>query len=371
MFSGARVLVAPLDWGLGHASRDVPIIQRLLDLDARPVLAADKGPLALLHDAFPALPAVKLPGADVRYATRGSQAWALARRFPALLRSIREEHAALQRLRQSLPLDAVISDQRFGLYASDLPSVIVTHQLAPRVPFAQVMLRRMNQRFIARFDRCWVPDVAEAPGLAGALAHDHQLKNVRYIGPLSRLRYNANGSASPLYDIVAVISGPEPQRSLFEHQLRAQLRSVEGQHLLVLGTPESRTEEVAGPVRCVSHVNADELSDAMLEARLIVSRSGYTTLMDLHQLGLGALIVPTPGQPEQEYLAQLHGATGRFLVQRQDRLDVRQALQAIGGMTFPVATGGGHLDEALRDLSQLIAARRSPASAPAPTFAHR
>lgn len=369
MFGGARVLVAPLDWGLGHAARDVPIIQRLLELDARPILAADKGPLALLRDAFPALPSVKLPGVAVRYATRGSQAWALARQLPSLLRSVREEHSALQRLRQELMLDAVISDQRFGLHASGLPSVIITHQLAPRVPIAQGLLRRMNHRFIARFDRCWVPDMAEAPGLAGVLSHGHASAHVRYIGPLSRLRRSSRNDRAARYSIVAVVSGPEPQRTLFEQQLLEQLRTVEGEHLLVMGKPDSQQDVREGRVRCAGHLNAEELTDALLGARMIVSRSGYTTLMDLHELGLGALLVPTPGQPEQEYLAELHGGTGRFIVQKQDRLDLKRALEQ-GIRTMGTArTYGSALDAALRELSDLIAARRSPATAPAPTFA--
>ena len=116
MFNGARVLVAPLDWGLGHATRDVPIIRRLLDLGARPVIGADHGPLALLRDEFPDLPWVRIPGAHVRYAKGRSQFWSMARQFPALMASVRREQALIQRMKAEWALDAVISDQRFGIY---------------------------------------------------------------------------------------------------------------------------------------------------------------------------------------------------------------------------------------------------------------
>jgi UDP-N-acetylglucosamine:LPS N-acetylglucosamine transferase len=144
---------------------------------------------------------------------------------------------------------------------------------------------------------------------------------------------------------------------------------IEGEHLLVSGRPEDRTDEMIGSVRCVGHMNAEELSSALLHAQLIVSRSGYTTLMDLHHLGLGALLVPTPGQPEQEYLAELHGTTGRFIVQRQDQLDLKEALEKGTHATGPSPVDGSALDGALNELSALIAARRSPASATTATFA--
>lgn len=375
MFAGARILVAPLDWGLGHSTRDIPIIQRLLELDARPIIGADKGPLALLHDRFPDVPFVRVPGVEIRYAKGASQGWAMAKQFPAMLRSVREEHHVFLALRPRLALNAVISDQRFGLRAPGLPSVLITHQVFPFTPFAQGMLRRINLRSIARFDRCWIPDEPTSPGLAGELSHGRHLPpNACYIGPLSRLNAATALPPAKRYTVVCVISGPEPQRTLFEQRLMEQLPRIPGEHLLVLGRPEPARDETIGHVRVVGHLGGDALAGALLQAKLIISRTGYTTVMDLAALGRTALLVPTPGQEEQEYLGRLHAASGRFIIGTQDGLDIAAALarmhDAPSAQPRPMNTNAA-LEQALQQLARTIHERRHPPTTGSPTFAQR
>lgn len=356
MFKGARILVAPLDWGLGHSTRDIPIIRRSLELDARPVIGADKGPLALLRDAFPDLPWVRIPGVEVRYSKSGSQRWSMARQFPAMVASVRAERALFDRLRGHLRLDAVISDQRFGLRAPDLPGVIITHQVFPFTPFAQAALRELNRWHLGRFDRCWIMDEAEAPGLAGDLAHGKPLPaNARYIGTVSRME-PSRSDPTRRFRIVAVISGPEPQRTLLENILIDRLVALPGEHLLVRGRPGDATDRTVYNVTVVDHLAGDGLAEAMCASELIVSRSGYTTLMDLAAIGRSALIVPTPGQEEQEYLGTLHARTGRFLVQPQNAIDLPAALRwsAAASHTVNRASTGTGLEQALQDLAALI-----------------
>lgn len=353
--SGARILVAPLDWGLGHAARCVPIVHALLERGAIPILGADGGPLALLREEFPTLAQVRIPGVQVRYAKGKSQLWSMARQFPAMIQSVRAEKALFDRLRQQLRLDAVISDQRFGIRSSELPSVLITHQVFPFTPFAQGALRQLNLRHIVRFDRCWVMDEAASPGLAGELSHGPALpSNARYIGTLSRFAPEVVPSRVTRHRIVAVISGPEPQRTLLEGILTDQLHRIEGHHLLVQGLPARPGDRQDGNVRVVSHLAEEALRQALFGADLIVSRSGYTTLMDLTAIGLSALIIPTPGQQEQEYLGRLHLRSGRFLVQQQQDIDLRAALAMDHAHTAP-ATGSSLLSEALDDLSSLLA----------------
>ena len=375
MFAGARILVAPLDWGLGHSTRDIPIIQRLQELDARPIIGADKGPLALLRDRFPDLPFVRVPGVEVRYAKGASQGWAMAKQFPAMVRSVREEHHLFLSLRPRLTLDAVISDQRFGLRAPGLPSVLITHQVFPFTPFAQGMLRRINLRSIMRFDRCWIPDDAEAPGLAGALSHGRHLPaNARYIGPLSRMDPARAVPPPEPYDVVCVISGPEPQRTLLEQRLTTQLPAVPGKHLLVLGRPEPARDETIGNLRLVGHLSGDALAGALLQAKLIISRTGYTTVMDLAHLGLTGLLVPTPGQEEQEYLGRLHAATGRFTIASQDTLDIASVLaheRRKDHVRSDAAAANTRLEQALQELAHLIHIRLRSPEATTTTFAQR
>ena len=358
MFNGARILVAPLDWGLGHSTRDIPIIRRLLELDARPVIGADESPLALLRGEFPDLPWARIAGPLVRYAASGSQGKVLADQFPTMLRWVWTEHDITKRIMREQKLDAIISDQRFGVRHRSLPSVLVTHQVFPHIPFAQSLLRRLNRWQVQRFDRCWIMDEEQAPGLAGELSHgDRSPRNARYIGPQSRLTKGTVVSVKH-HRIIAVISGPEPQRTMLEAKLTEQLRVVEGDHLLVCGTPKTPSDTTSGNIRKVSHLGAEELNAALHGAEFIISRTGYTSLMDFAALGRTALVIPTPGQPEQEYLGELHQRSGRFIVQAQETLDVRKGIADLAGRVPIAPANSGHaLDEALRELSTLITPR--------------
>ncbi|MEO8734606.1 MAG: glycosyltransferase, partial [Flavobacteriales bacterium] len=357
MFDGARILVAPLDWGLGHAARCVPIIKALITHGAVPVIGADKGPLALLSEEFPTLEHARIPGIEVRYTKGRSQAWAMAKQFPAMLRSVSEEQQLFDRLRRDLQLDAVISDQRFGIRANDVPSVLITHQLFPFTPLLQGPLRRMNLRKVERFHRCWIPDVPEVPGLAGELSHGHHVpSNVHYIGPVSRFRDGDVRASSERYRVVAVISGPEPQRALFEQKVITQLRIINGRHLVVSGTPGKQKERQDGNIRIVPHLKGEALRSSLLGAELIVGRSGYTTLMDLNALGRSALLVPTPGQGEQDYLGRLHSTIGDHIIQQQHELDFAKVMVKPLGDRIPL-NNRELLLQALGDLKTLIQVR--------------
>ncbi len=358
MFHGARILVAPLDWGLGHAARCVPIIRALQEQGAVPVIGGDKGPLALLRDEFLQLQHVRIPGMEVRYAKGRTQAWAMAKQFPAMLRQVRGEQRVFESLRRELRLDAVISDQRFGIHAAGLPSVLITHQLFPFAPFAQGVARRINRRHIDRFDLCWIPDHADPPGLSGALSHGKDIPGqARFIGPLSRFTDGEPARSDIHYHVVAVISGPEPQRTLLENSILEQLQKTEGSHLVVSGTPGSDDVQ-RGNIRTVGHLNAAALRTAMKNAELIISRTGYSTLMDLDAIGRGALLVPTPGQPEQEYLGRLHRQAGIHCVQEQHGLDLAAAfLNPPGRSPSPQKTSA--LLPAMNELARLIIQRRN------------
>lgn len=355
VLTGKRILVAPLDWGLGHAARCVPLIEQLLARGARPVIGADNGPLALLGSEFPHVEQVCIPGKVIRYAKGADQRWSMARQFPQMVLSIRTERTRLERIRKELGIDVVISDQRFGLRSSEVPSVLITHQLFPITPVAQRAFRRLNLSYIAKFDRCWVMDGPTAPGLAGELAHAGPLpRNARFIGTQSRLTRPLQNGTSP-YRIVAVISGPEPQRTMLDADLVKQLQRIDGEHLLVRGLPTGDGHERIANVQCVPHLSSDDLAHAMASAALVVSRSGYTTLMDLEALNRRALLVPTPGQPEQEYLADLHGTTGRHLVQQQHHLDLGAALrQHTATARAPHRPDRQLLERALDDLGDLL-----------------
>ena len=308
-----KLLVAPLNWGLGHASRCVPLIKNYLAQGDEVVIAGDGVSLALLRKHFPELPYVNLPALDIRYSSSGSQVWAMIRAFPAILMSALRDHAFLEQLLKQQHFDLVISDNRFGFHTKQTRCVYITHQVFPRLPqslaFLQPLAARIHRRVIRRYHECWIPDYEQIKGsLAGGLSHGERLpENARYIGPLSRFtRQSADGSSSS-YQTVAVVSGPEPQRTLFEQQVMARLTGADSAKtaLVVRGLPQMPSTKLKkGNITLVSHLDDDRLAAAIRSCKTVICRSGYSTVMDLAALGAldKAEFYPTSGQPEQEYL---------------------------------------------------------------------
>lgn len=341
---GLRVLVAPLDWGLGHATRCMPIIDALLAQGAQVVLGSAGGAFDLLRDHYPRLEQLELPGYHVRYSSGRSQVCTLARQLPRLLGVMRQEHELLAELVESHRLQAVISDNRYGLWHPRIPSIMVCHQLCIQLPpflrWASFPLYRLHVRYLAKFDACWVPDVATSPNLAGRLAHAYPLPpSGRFVGPLSRFqaaeppmaRKPSALNALPPPTILAVLSGPEPQRSQLEAKLREQLLALDQPSWLVQGRPAAaRAIRREGSLCVIPFLGSAELQAALQHAKLVISRSGYSSLMDYAALGLKhVLLIPTPGQTEQMYLGALLKEEGVAVCQPQHRLDVAKAMVAV------------------------------------------
>jgi uncharacterized protein (TIGR00661 family) len=318
-----RILIAPLDWGLGHATRCIPIIRHLLDINQHPIIAASGRPLSLLKAEFPEVESVELEGYNISYPQGSGMAWKMFRSTPQILKRIIQEGAELNELITKLNLDAVISDNRFGLYSDRIPCVYMTHQVMIKAPFFETTLYRMHMNYIRKFNHVWIPDF-ENDGLSGDLAHKHPKPfNGQYIGPLSRF--------NPLHselktDVLVLISGPEPQRTRFEELVLEQLKGFEGKVMAVVGTPDNDFDRTEGNLRVVSHLNAEQLQQEIASAKLIVSRSGYSTIMDLAAMGKKAVFVPTPGQTEQEYLAKLFDANGMHPAMKQQHLNLLEAI---------------------------------------------
>jgi UDP:flavonoid glycosyltransferase YjiC (YdhE family) len=316
---GKRILIAPLDWGLGHATRCIPIIRHLIETGNEPIIAASGRPLLLLKAEFADVESVEFEGYNISYPEGSGMVWKMFQSTPHILKRIRDEHSELDKLINELKLDAVISDNRFGLYTDKIPCVYMTHQVMIKAPFFETMLYRLHADYMRKFTQVWVPDYAEN-GLSGDLAHRFPLpRNGQYIGSLSRFSPSEDKLKT---DVLVIISGPEPQRTRFEKLVINQLKDFNGTAVAVLGTPDKDVDRVERKVRIVSHLNAGELQKEMSSARLVVSRSGYSTIMDLAALGKQAVFVPTPGQTEQEYLALKYHRDGthRMMKQRDFRL---------------------------------------------------
>lgn len=306
-----------------------------------PVLCAEGRIADLLRAEFPELPMQHLEGYRITYPRGVGMVWKMAVTIPHILRCIAEEERELGRLVKKWKADAVISDNRFGFRHPEVPSAYITHQVMIKAPLAERMLHDMHGKFIERFHETWVPDVPEAPGLSGDLGHRFGLPaNGKYIGPLSRFggRMPKGGGG-----LAVVISGPEPQRTLFEENIRGQLRTYEGVATVVCGRPDLHTDEqTAEGHRIVSHLPSGELEEVMSAADVVLSRSGYSTVMDLAVIGRKAIFVPTLGQTEQEYLAQMYHARGIHLHAPQRGFSLADAMGRIGSYT-----GFGDMDTGL------------------------
>lgn len=326
MNSKKRILIAPLDWGLGHASRCVPIAKTLEKEGYEVVFAACGRPLELLIQEFPKNDFIKLKGYNISYPKNGQMALSMLSQLFKIWKGIRLEHKQLQQIIDDYNIDGVISDNRYGLYSKKVPCVFVTHQLQIQSPILSESLQKINFKYIQKFDECWVPD-SNTHSLSGQLSNTNNTPfKCRYIGALSRFKKLRKIED---LDILAIVSGPEPQRSIFEELLKKQLIDSKLKAVLVLGKTEENKEEEIGNLKVVSHLNAKSLNQQMVNANVVISRSGYSTVMDIAKLNKKAIFVPTPGQTEQLYLAKYFYDKNRAFAMHQKELDIQYALQKV------------------------------------------
>ena len=320
-----KILIAPLNWGLGHATRCIPLIRHYLAAGDEVVLGGDGESIMLLRHTFPALRVIDLPSLELHYTDNNQQRGFYLRTIPALIRFTIADYYYLRQQLAIEHFDLVISDNRFGLFSRQTHCVYMTHQLYVQLPkrlkIFQPLARALHACIYKRFNEVWVPDYADPTNnLSGALSHggrfDHHAK---YIGPLSRFSNLESGSRHPEkptglqkpeagHPILAILSGLEPQRTLFEQALIARFKDSTQPVLIVrgkIGGPATTTQ--IGAVTLVPQMNDEQLVPLMLQAKKIIVRSGYSTIMDLAVLGMlhKAEFHPTPGQSEQEYLAQI------------------------------------------------------------------
>ena len=309
-----KILICPLNWGLGHATRCVPIIQKLLSEGHELVLVSDGFPLEFLRQEFPMLRFIELPSYSIIYSKGKSQIFAMFRSFPEICGGILKEHLWLRNLLKSEHFDQIISDNRFGLWNKHIHSIYITHQLMVKMPSSLKILEPviwlLHRIIINRYNACWIPDSKENGGLSGDLAHKYPLpKKADFIGPLSRFSNMGRILPNMNFDTVAILSGVEPQRSIFEKELIQMYQNTESKTLIIKGQPNNLKQETKqGSITLVSHLLSNEIATYLLGAKKIISRSGYSTIMDLDALNCLDKVefTPTPGQTEQEYLSIIH-----------------------------------------------------------------
>lgn len=307
-----KILIAPLNWGLGHATRCIPIINALIKEGFDPVIASDGDALLLLQKEFPQLKSYELPAYHIKYAKNGKLLkYKLLLQMPKIVEAVRKEKSILENIITKENLCGIISDNRFGLRSDKVPSVYLTHQLNVLSGGATIFTSWYHQKIIAKFDECWVPDYEDEVNLAGKLSHvNHAGLRLKYIHPLSRFGQN-NTSSEPVqkakkYDIMVLLSGPEPQRTILENRLLNAFKSTSKRLLFIRGIISDHQNEISTKnehIKIVDFMLQEALEKAIMATDLIIARSGYSTIMDLERLKAKAFFIPTPGQFEQTYLA--------------------------------------------------------------------
>lgn len=354
-----KVLVAVLDWGLGHATRSVPVIRVLQRYGCEVLLAGSGESLALLRKEFPTLSVFALPAYAPRYPHQGtSMTLTMARQLPRFMRVIRAEYRAIERVVEEERIDVIISDNRYGCRSKKVPSVLITHQsnilMPKRFGFLGGWVRRLNEGLMSRFDQCWIPDFLPGESLAGDLSTFGKLTrkvSIRYIGWLSRFEPRQEKGVATI-DVLAIFSGPEPQRTMLEEIVLPQLKASTLNFLAVRGLPTADSDP--DDKRVVNFLMAYDLQSAIESAAVIIARSGYSTVMDMKALEKKAIFIPTPGQTEQEYLAaRLKHAGVAYSVSQED-FNLNAALDACKNFSGFVSGGNNTLlvrvvEDLLRD----------------------
>lgn len=306
------LLFCPLDWGLGHVTRSIPLLQEFAKQGWSIVVACNSTQKKILEDEFSGLRYVEKQSESIQYGRNTlSTKTKIFYELIKILMQVKVEHRWMKAFLSENPVDLIISDNSYGAYSPSTPSIFITHQLRPCSglgPTIDNLVQNFLKKYINRFSRCWVPDYSSGITLSGKLSHYGNLPSipVSYIGPVSRLETQFNHR--PTINLLVIISGPEPQRSIFENLVADQLRSLADQRknfyvVIIRGLPGKNQLPLDCDAQQFNHVSAQHLSELASSSQFVISRSGYTTIMDMLKLKKKMIVVPTPGQTEQEYLA--------------------------------------------------------------------
>ena len=300
-----RILIAPLCWGLGHATRCIPIIDRLLAQGCEVAIASDSEALTYLRAEYPELQSFELPSYGIKYSYR-SMVINMLVQAPQILTAVKEERQVAEKINLTWKPDAIISDNRLGFRSTSVESVYLTHQLQVQGGSAigTGVATRLHRYYHQQFDKIWVPDSEGDSSLAGTLSRKpSQNIDVTYLGPLSRFRQL---DLMKDIDILVILSGPEPQRTQLEKRLLPVLSTVSTDYSIeiVRGTASVDPPPYPKQIRKSDLMQSEELNERISRSTLVICRAGYSSIMDLASLDMGALLIPTPGQYEQLYLGQ-------------------------------------------------------------------
>ncbi len=332
---GKKILISPLNWGLGHAVRDIPLIHILLKNNYDVLIAGEGKSGILLKKEFPNLQYVDLPSFSIKYPKNSFFFLKLLFQIPAVIRGIKLEHKQAQQIIKEYDIDVIISDNRYGLYSDKIPSIFITHQISLKLPkylkFFEKLILNIHKSIIRKFDKCFIPDYADNTlNLSGTLSHGFFLPEMySFIGILSQFQFSEQKIKKYKYDIAIIVSGPEPQRSIFEKTVITQVLKTKKRAVLISGLPDLSFSKQTANLTILSHVSRDNMRYVLLNSEIIISRAGYTTIMDLISLQKKAILIPTPGQTEQEYLAKHLKNKDLFIFKKQHNFNLIESVNEL------------------------------------------
>lgn len=346
-----RVLVAAMHWGLGHATRSVPLITCLLKNEFEVIIASDGAALNLLMIEFPQLLAIELPSYQISYKSE-NMFRNLVNLLPGAYSAIKAEKKSIERLVVEHDVNIIISDNRFGCFSSKCRNIFVTHQINIQTGnfFFDWVAKKVNLALISKFDQIWIPDAKKEPSLSGILSHHFGKTKlpVKYMGVLSRFESCKESKKS---GILIILSGPEPQKTIFENKILNQALGLRDKITIVRGEVNGRiVKSVRENITVYNYADAPLLNMLMCESEVVVSRSGYTTIMDVAITGSKALLVPTPGQTEQIYLAKHLKEQGLYAIQDQKHFNLEKGIFQAHKCKVSYLIGGNQMDSLVKSL---------------------
>ena len=321
-----KILYCVLNWGLGHATRSIPIINHL-EKDGYEVIIASSGrSKSLLEKEYIDKKIIDLPDYNITYAKHPLLfPIKMAFQIPSLLKNIKKEQTLIEQFCKTYEIDLIISDNKFGCYAKSIPSIFITHQISIKAPlkWLESFIFNINHKFIKNYNECWIPDIDQNPNLSGQLSKGKINIPKIFIGGLSRFK---SADLDKKYKYCAIVSGPEPQRTFFQEELIDLLAKTNEPSIIICGKPETNNNKRIEKLEIKDAAFGDELEQIIHQSEIIISRAGYSSIMDYAATKSNAILIPTPGQTEQEYLGQYLSSHNQFTY--LDKLNFEQIKKA-------------------------------------------
>jgi uncharacterized protein (TIGR00661 family) len=326
-----KVLYGVNSWGLGHASRSLPIMRKLINEKNEVTVVSSGRTLEYLKKELgKSAKYLKLHDYPKPYSKYNLFLAKFSAYLPLILKAIAEEQLKTMKIINKGKYNLLISDHRYGFGSRKIPSYLMMHQLRLVTPFRLAVVEEVTELFhfsmLLRFKKIIVPDFKNK-SLSGDLSHSLDIFNgwnVEYIGPLSDLRKR---DLKEDIDYLFTISGPEPSRTVFQKKILEQIKNIDGKIVVVLGKAEKKKSKQKENIEIHDYLKSDKFEEIMNRSKMIVSRSGYSTLMDIVELKKKAMFVPTPQQTEQEYLARYHKKKKYFYSVSQKKLNLKKDLK--------------------------------------------